>query len=153
MLPPDLQRRRLDAERFVELVMEGERGSAGSRQIGIVQQYRELVATQARHDVGRPNPAGEPLPHQGQQPVADVVPERVVDRLEPVAVDHEDGGPGRVVGGIQGGREVLVERLPVRQAGQFVGARGPAGVGQQRDLLDQTVVEQGDREARISDHQ
>ena len=33
--------------------MEGDRGAARRVQIGAVQQHRELVTAQARHDVGR----------------------------------------------------------------------------------------------------
>ena len=65
------------------------------------QVHRELVAAQARHHVVRAQHAPDALREQREQLVADVVPERVVDLLEPVQVQqaqHERRRRTSVVG-------------------------------------------------------
>ena len=67
-----------------------ERPSAsGSLDAG--DHHRELVAAQAGHGVLRAHASRSALGDRDQQPVADVVAERVVDGLEVVDVDEEDG--------------------------------------------------------------
>ena len=60
------------------------------------QQHGELVAAEPRDHVARPDAVRQPVRHQPQQPVADRVPQRVVDLLEPVQVEQQEadlGGP------------------------------------------------------------
>ena len=56
-----------------------------------VADHRELVATQPGHDPGCAEFGVEPLCHPCQQRIAGQMPERVVDLLEPVQIDPEDG--------------------------------------------------------------
>ena len=63
----------------------------GELDVGPGQQDGELVATQPHHDVARPGDAGQPGPDESEEPVAGRVPEGVVDLLEVVEVDHEQG--------------------------------------------------------------
>ncbi|MDP9394735.1 MAG: hypothetical protein M3Q27_11025 [Actinomycetota bacterium] len=57
---------------------------------GVLQQDRELVAAEARDGVLRPHGSDQPRHDRLQQLVPDVVPQRVVDVLEPVEVDEDD---------------------------------------------------------------
>ena len=57
----------------------------------VVQQQAELVAAEARDRVGRPDGLAESRRDARQQLVAGVVPERVVDLLEVIEVDEQDG--------------------------------------------------------------
>ena len=54
------------------------------------QQHRELVAAEPRDRVAGAHHGGEPLGQLDQQLVPEVVPERVVDLLELVQVQHQD---------------------------------------------------------------
>ena len=56
-----------------------------------VEQHRELVAAEARDGVGRAHARAQALGDRDQQLVADRVAERVVDGLEVVEVDEQDG--------------------------------------------------------------
>ena len=56
-----------------------------------LDQDRELVAAEARHRVAVTHRRGEPRRHHGQQAVAGGVPEAVVDDLEAVEVEVQDG--------------------------------------------------------------
>ena len=81
-----------------------------------VDQYRELVATDAGQRVGICHAALEPLAHRAQQFVARGVAEPIVDLLEVVEIDedqHELAVAHRLV-------EPLREQQPVRQPGQRI---------------------------------
>ncbi len=78
------------------------------------QDDAELVAAQAGHGVLGPGVVGEALGQLGQQLVAAVVAQRVVDLFEPVEVDDGDGGP-RVASRRPAGR------LPGRAGGTATG--------------------------------
>ena len=54
------------------------------------QQHRELVAAEPRDRVAGAHHGGEPVGQLDQQLVPEVVPERVVDLLELVQVQHQD---------------------------------------------------------------
>ena len=58
--------------------------------IEIVDQKGELVATEARGDVGRAQSATQPLPHLSQKAITRQMTERIVDQLEPVEVEKHD---------------------------------------------------------------
>jgi hypothetical protein len=96
------------------------------------EQQGELVATEARRHpaaVARPGKAGG---HLDQQLVPGCVAVDVVDLLEVVEVDDQqgDGVLGGVGGGVKGGGQPLEEERPVGQAGELVvvGAVGQLGV-------------------------
>jgi ABC-type Fe3+-hydroxamate transport system substrate-binding protein len=61
--------------------------------LGLEHQEQKLVATSSADGVSGPNDRSQPLRHRRQHPVADVVPVRVVDDLEVVEIDEEDGEP------------------------------------------------------------
>src|SRR5438094_10455401 len=56
----------------------------------VFEQERELIAAEAGDGIALSDDALEPLRNLAQQPIAGVVPEAVVDLLEPVEVDEED---------------------------------------------------------------
>jgi hypothetical protein len=64
-----------------------------------VQQQHELVAAEASDGVGLGHSRRQSLRHDLQQPVADVVAQRVVDELESIEVDEYDGEPSAVARG------------------------------------------------------
>uniref|UniRef100_UPI00313E0B53 hypothetical protein n=1 Tax=Hydrogenophaga sp. OTU3427 TaxID=3043856 RepID=UPI00313E0B53 len=55
------------------------------------QHHSELVTTQASHDVGVPEATPQPPSHLDQQGITHIVAQRVVDGLEIVEVDEQDG--------------------------------------------------------------
>ncbi len=112
----------VDRERLPESV--GHRGGDLLRLLerrDALEQHRELVAAEPRDRVGRARALHQPLRGGLQQPVADVVPERVVHVLEVVEVDHQDRQPvlraprerDRVL-------DAVAEQAAVREQGQRV---------------------------------
>ena len=61
----------------------------GLRLVGVLEQDRELVAAEAGDGVGRAHRVGQALADVAQKLIAGVVPEAVVDLLEPVEVEHQ----------------------------------------------------------------
>ena len=57
----------------------------------VVAQHHELVASPPSHDIPRPHDAPEPLGHDDQHMVARCVTVEVVDRLEVIEIDVDDG--------------------------------------------------------------
>ena len=101
---------------------------------GLGQQDHELVAGPAAHLVGVADAVDEQLGHRAQDEVAAGVPDRVVDRLEPV---HVDDGERRRRAAREQPLEPGLGVAPVRQVGQrvLVGlaaqlAGGPLGLEQ-----------------------
>ena len=81
----------------------------------------ELVAAEPCHGVVGPDAVLQPARDALQELVPGRVPEGVVDRLEPVQVEQEDGEALRVpLPGAQRVLDPLVEQRPVRQAGEAV---------------------------------
>ena len=65
----------------------------GALEVGrVLGQDRELVAAEAGHEVALADRPGDPLGDRDEQRVAGRVAERVVDDLEVVEVDEQDGG-------------------------------------------------------------
>ena len=86
-------------------------------------QDHELVAAEPGHDVVRvAHHLGQPLAEHGQQVVAGVVAERVVDVLEAVQVE-QDHGEAALAGQHRLG--ALAGGAPVEQAGELVPPGGP----------------------------
>ena len=121
----DLQAHAADVEGALERVADPM--GALQRRIGgfrVAQQDRELVAAQpAGQRVLVPRHALEPLRDRAQEIVADLVPQRVVDLLEPVEVEQHDRRPGAGAQPVGETFEGLVQDDPVGQAGQRVVAR------------------------------
>ena len=87
----------------------------------VLEQDRELVATEPGRRVRRAEARPQPLPHLAQQTVAGRVSERVVDRLEVVEVHEQDRH--RQVGARQALQRVLdavAEERAVREPGDRV---------------------------------
>jgi hypothetical protein len=89
----------------------------------VVEQDRELVAAEPGDGVAGAQGRLQPARDRDQQPVADVVPERVVDELEAVEVEEQHGGAGVRVPALRAAdrlREAVEEEHAVRQPGQRV---------------------------------
>jgi hypothetical protein len=94
----------------------------GCRQVsGTVGQDRELIPAEPGDRVGLPDRSAKPLSDLLEQPVAVLVPQHVVDLLEPVKVHHQQR-PRFVVAmrRRQSLEYQLTEQLAVRQAGESV---------------------------------
>ncbi|MDT4842544.1 hypothetical protein FQZ97_764520 [compost metagenome] len=86
-----------------------------------MQQYGELVATQAERQVGLAQAATQAIGHGDEQLVADVVAVAVVHILEVVEVDEQQCGHLRFpVRPVQVGFQLLLEGLAVAQSGERV---------------------------------
>ena len=112
----------VDQERQPECIGHGGRDLLGLlERRDALEQHRELIAAEPGDRVGRPRALDEPLRGGLQQPVADVVAERIVHVLEVVEVDHQDRQP--VLGAPRERDRVLdavAEQAPVREQRQRV---------------------------------
>ncbi len=115
------------------------------------QQHRELVAAEPRHRVVGPHGVDEPTRRELQQQVAHRVAEAVVDRLEAVEVEEEQGDR-RVVRshGEQRLADAGTHPCAVREAGQLV-AEGELGqpVLEQLALADVAGVDDDAADDRV----
>jgi hypothetical protein len=86
-----------------------------------------------RDGVARPYRLGEARSDAAQQLVAGVVAERVVDHLEAVEVEQEDGRRRAAAAHArERAREAVAEQLAIRQPGQRVVQRAAAGSASER---------------------
>ena len=125
----------VDLERVLERDADPAPDLGRARQPGAGQQQRELVAAEPRDEAVRRRPPPAGAGRAGQQPVAGVVAERVVELLEAVEVDHRDGQRSPSPS-LELRREALVEQAAVREPGQLVGQRELAR-GVQRGVLEE----------------
>ena len=87
----------------------------------VLQQHGELVAAEARDRVLGPHARLHALSDGDQQPVAGVVTEAVVDRLELVQVEEQDGDRGpAAVGPLECVVEAVREQRAVGKLGERV---------------------------------
>src|SRR5690242_9600486 len=102
------------------------------------QYDAELVAGQPRDDAVGPGDDGDqPATDLDEQLVADDRAHAVVDHLEVVDVEDQDGGRHTAaVGRFDGSRDGLLERRPVAEAGERVEVRAA-----QQGLLDAAPVD------------
>ncbi len=98
--------------------------------LDVTAQDDELVAAHAGHGVGRAHDRRDASGRLRQQLVADVVTQGVVDLLEPVEVEEQQGdqsvlalGPGQLE------LEVVEQQGPVGQGGQRVVGRLVGQIG------------------------
>ena len=85
-----------------------------------VQDQRELVATEAGDRIGRAKGVDEP-PDGLQDAVAGHVPERLVDDLEAIEIEQDDGDRRVVIGPMtRYVRDPVGQQLPVRETGRVV---------------------------------
>ena len=106
--------------------------------------HRELVTAEPRDQIGLADAAPDPAGHRLQQFIADMVPERVVDALELVDVDIEQGELLALAGPLQLALDLFAEQHPVRQVGQRIVMRevrdplvGAPALGDVVDDVDQ----------------
>ena len=84
---------------------------------------REFVAADARYRVGFAHAAAQPAGHGAQQLVADGVSERIVDVLEVVEVEAQDGEPLPALHMDERLGETLAQQQAVGKVGQRIVAR------------------------------
>src|SRR6266481_5541757 len=109
----------VDADRLVQGVGDTGRANPGdeirrlvARQVG--GDDHELVAAEAGQSVGKPDCAAKIVGDVSQQLVADVVAVGVIDELEAIEIDHEEGGAGVVdLGLLNGGGEAILKKALV----------------------------------------
>ena len=106
--------------RPVDRLQHAARHGDGRLRVGVANEYRELVAAEPGGEILGADRAGEPVRELREQLVAGAVTPGVVDGLEPVEVEIEDGRRGAA-------RELVLDRLEqvkaVRQAGEAVVVR------------------------------
>ena len=107
-----------EAVRAVDRVQHAPRHADCGLSVRVADENGELVAAEPRGEILLADGAGQAARELGEQLVAGTVTPRVVDRLEPVEVEVENGGrAGSLL-------ELLLHRLqqvdPVRQAGEGV---------------------------------
>jgi hypothetical protein len=108
----------LDDERPLEGPLRARRHVGQLRLVlDAIEEDRELVAAEPGHAVVAAHAAEQALGHLDELLVADLVPELVVDRLEPVEVDVEERERApRLAPAVGGGGELLSEGEAVGQA-------------------------------------
>ena len=111
----------LDPERLVHDLEDAVADRADVVLVDVLEQDDELVAAEARRGVGGADARGEPGGGLAQQLVARGVPEGVVDVLEHVEVDEQDGRPGLpALGARERMLEPIDEQQPVRKTRERV---------------------------------
>ena len=128
----------------------------------VLQQDAELVAAEARDDVGRAHLRRQQLAELAQQLVAGDVPAGVVHHLEAVEVEETDGvrGPGGVrqlERVLQARLELAAvlqagERVVARVVGQLLGDRVRRGDVGERALVEQHAAVGVAHRARVLQH-
>ena len=87
--------------------------------VAAVAHHRELVAAEPRgHETGHGTDRPQSVAHRPQHRVTDLVAEGVVDLLEPVEVQQQQG---RTPPGLQTGAQRLEQQVPVAEPGEYVG--------------------------------
>ena len=131
-------------------VPEAGRDLLRAHRVGVGQQDGELVTAHPGEQVAVLQGALQAGADQAQQVVADTVPEAVVDLLEPVQVDHEDGARPATVA-VDGGLQLLDEAAAVGQPGQRI-LVGLGGQLREAQLLDRPQLGVLDHEGALEGH-
>jgi hypothetical protein len=108
----DVQGHAVQLEGVAQHGAQGAGHVARASGVGAGQQDGELVAAHPGQEIAGPERLLEPRSDEAEQVVADAVPEAVVDLLEPVQVEHEDGA-GAVRAAVDGRLELLDEPAAV----------------------------------------
>ena len=110
----------LNRDRLGERLQDVARHFRGDRRLAdVLQQHDELVAAEPRDDVAGPDAAAQARGGGPQHRVAGLVTERVVDDLEAIEIDEQNGEPAAVAARrFARQAEQLREARAVRQAGQ-----------------------------------
>ena len=125
----------------------------------------ELIPAQARDDVGVAQAAQQPTAGGLQQAVADRMAQRVIDLLEPVEIDIEQGQSGAAMGqAVDHLVQSDAEQNPIRQGRQRIVVRGEADmflgapllghilVGRDPTAVGNRSLRDGDRPPRLAGH-
>ncbi len=108
----------------------------GAVDVDVEEEHGELVAAEAgEYVVDADEAAGDALGDVTQQVVAGVVPQAVVDLLEPVEVEQQQCALD-VRGGRQATLDLLVEGPAVAQPGELVGEGELVAVRESGDLAE-----------------
>ena len=100
------------------------RSGLGAGAVGVVQQQRKLVAADARHPIALTRHRAQAVGTVQQHPVGAGLAQAVVDLLEAVQVQHQQGQRGLTPAGqCNGVGQVQCQLVAVGQAGQHVAAR------------------------------
>ena len=92
--------------------------------VQVLAQHRELVPAEPGDRVGRSHGTAHPLGGLAQQLVARRVPEVVVDALEAVEIDEQDGDSlARLARALDGMAEPVGEEDAIGEAGERVAQR------------------------------
>ena len=114
----------VELERFLDRAQHARRHAPRSAKIADRwQNHGEFVAAEAGDGIRLADDADKALAQFGEEQVAHVVPERIVDVLEAVQVEHEQGDRERGAsprGPLDGLLEPVVEQNAIRQPGQRV---------------------------------
>ncbi len=120
-----MQTRGAEVDRLFEQGRNALGHGAGLVGIRSIEEHCELVPTQARHQVIASDDLTDAGAYLAQQRVPGLVPERVVDLLEVVQIDQQQGqaASGRGVMGQRGQSllELVQKEATIAQSGQFVG--------------------------------
>ncbi len=132
--------------------------------VDVAEERRELLAAEAGEQVARPQAGGERRADAFEDRVADGVAVGVVQRLEPVDVDHQqDARTPLLLQSRHLEREHRVEPAPVVERGQAVDHRQPlvvpagaARLGQDRMVVAHSSGQHpqqvaGERRARVDE--
>ena len=113
---------RADADRLLQRLERAQRQPLGVVDVlDRVDQQNEFIAAGARHGIHRAHELGEAARNLLQQLVARTVPERLVDQLESIeAAHHQREGTGIAIGVRRRLVEPIVQKHPIRQAGQCI---------------------------------
>ena len=119
-LPRQLVRLVQRAQQFFSNLL-GAHDGLGQDLTQIAQQHHEFVTAQACHRVAVAHALAQPLGHFLQQQVAHVMAQRVVQRLEVVQIDKQQGATAVVARKRRHlSLQPVAQQAPVRQSGQRV---------------------------------
>ena len=121
----DVQTGGADVDRLFEQRGDASSHGRGLEGIGPVEKDGELVAAQAGHQIVATDNLADTRADLAEQRVPGLVPERVVDLLEVIEVDKQEGQPaslssaGRQRG--QGPVELMEELSTISESGELIG--------------------------------
>ena len=125
-----------ELDRRAERVQQPAGGPQSGARGVVLDQHRELVPAEPGDHVVRPDRGDQPLGQPDQQPVAGLVPERVVDGLEPIQVEQQQGQPAAAAGHPLGPGHLGRQQGPVAEPGQRVRVSHPGLLGGERGVVE-----------------
>ena len=112
----------VELKRFFEQLDQRMANVFGIRAAGrLLQNHGKLVSPGSSHSIGTANPCGADLGNVLEHEVANVMAQRIVDLLEVVEINQEQGGlRSRAAGALHGVGEPVLKEPAIGQAGQLV---------------------------------